>query len=545
MTAMGTPEKPASTDSPAAARLSFGRAADRLGPWSFYFIAKLLLLWRGLIAFHPVENLVFLAMLAGPLASPRWKRLRPWIGTPVAIALLYYDSYLPKASRVLSQASLVSGFSADYLAELAGRFVSVPVIALLAAAAVAFFALSRFVRTDALALAGALAVSPFQPPFSSPPAPVAASPGAGPAASSATPDAALAAFRAAEARRRVEFTAPPAGDTAFDVIFIHVCSLSWDDLEATGLAGHPLLKGFDLLMRRFNTVSAYSGPSAIRLLRGSCGQPSHRDLYAPPAEGCLLMPALEKAGLKAELALNHDGHFDDFLKTVRAQGVPADPLPLDGLPAPLRSFDDSRIYGDFAVLDRWLSRRAKEPAARVAAYYNTITLHDGNRSPGQGGSASLETYRARLSTLLDDLERFIAKLDGSGRRAVVVVIPEHGAALRGEPGQIAGLREIPSPAITLVPVGIRVTGAGARRQGEPFATDAPVSYLALSSILQRMLAKSPYAAPGFRAADYAEGLPETAFVAEGETVTVIRQGDKVLVRQDAEPWRALPAAAPR
>ena len=536
------PDTPTGAGSPASPRFSLGRAADRLGPWSLYFIAKLLLLWRGLIAFHPIENLVFLAILAGPLASPRWKRLRPWIGTPVAIALLYYDSYLPKASRVVSQAGLVSSFSADYLAELAGRFVSVPVLALLAAAAAAFFVLARFVRTDVLALAGALVATPFQPPFSSPALSVAASTGAGPAAAPVTPDAALAAFRESESRRRVDFTAPPEGATAFDVIFIHVCSLSWDDLEATGLRDHPLLKGFDVTMRRFNSASAYSGPSAIRLLRGNCGQPSHRDLYAPPAEGCLLMPALDKAGLKPDLVLNHDGHFDDFLRIVRAQGVSAEPVPLKGLPAPLRSFDDSRIYEDFAVLDRWLARRAKDPSPRVAAYYNSISLHDGNHLPGRGGKTSLETYKARLETLLDDLERFVAKLDASGRRAVVVVMPEHGAALRGEPGQIAGLREIPSPAITLVPVGVRVTGPGARRQGEPLAIDAPVSYLALSTLLQRMLEKPPFPAGGYRPADYATDLPQTPFVSEGEAATVIGLGDKVLVRQDGEAWRELPAA---
>ena len=46
----------------------------------------------------------------------------------------------------------------------------------------------------------------------------------------------------------------------------------------------------------------------------------------------------------------------------------------------------------------------------------------------------------------------MGELEASGRRAVVVLVPEHGAALRGDSAQIAGLREIPTPAITLVPV---------------------------------------------------------------------------------------------
>jgi hypothetical protein len=74
------------------------------------------------------------------------------------------------------------------------------------------------------------------------------------------------------------------------VIFIHVCSLSWDDLEATGLAQHPLLSGFDILLKRFNSVSTYSGPAAIRLLRAPCGQPRHVALWTPAPAQCLLMP---------------------------------------------------------------------------------------------------------------------------------------------------------------------------------------------------------------------------------------------------------------
>ncbi|MFM7969618.1 cellulose biosynthesis protein BcsG [Aeromonas sp. A-5] len=39
---------------------------------------------------------------------------------------------------------------------------------------------------------------------------------------------------------------------------------------------------------------------------------------------------------------------------------------------------------------------------------------------------------------------------------MVVVVPEHGAALAGDRMQMSGLRDIPSPAITRMPVGIRL-----------------------------------------------------------------------------------------
>ncbi len=520
-----------------------GRASDRLGWWSLYFIAKVLLFWRGLVGFHLVENLVLLALLAGPLAAPRFRRYRPWVGVPAAAALLYYDSWLPSASRVLAKAGLVSGFSADYLAELAGRFVSVPVLAMLAVAAAAWFVVARLARTDVFALAATVAAPLL---LASAPPPGGASPSPAPSTAATNspapgPDAQLEAFYRQEAPRAVPFAKPPEASPPFDIVFLHVCSLSWDDLKVTGGEQHPFLKSFDIVLRRFNSVSTYSGPSVIRILRARCGQQPQAALYSPAPERCLLLAGLEGAGFETNLVLNHDGHFDDFLKLVKAQGVAASPMPLAGIPAPQRSFDESRIHDDQAVLSRWLEARGKSPAARVAAFYNTVSLHDGNRLAADPGKASRDTYKARQAKLLDDLDAFVKKLEASGRRAVVVLVPEHGAAMRGDAMQIAGLREIPSPAITLVPVAIRVVGA--RRAGDPVTVDQPASYLALSQLVARLLEKPPFGPQGFRPGDYTAGLPVTDFVGESEAAIVLRQDDRFLVRQEKDAWRELPAPA--
>jgi cellulose synthase operon protein YhjU len=247
------------------------------------------------------------------------------------------------------------------------------------------------------------------------------------------------------------------------------------------------------------------------------------------------MPDLQQAGLEPQLALNHDGHFDGFLDHVRAQGVLAAPVSLKGIEAPQRAFDDSRIYDDAAVLKRWLEARGKSAAPRAALYYNTLSLHDGNHMANDLYSKSSDTYKMRLGRLLDDLKKFMGELDASGRRAVVVLIPEHGAAIRGADGQIAGLREIPTPAITLVPVGIRVIGPDAQRAGAPVQSEEQTSFLALSHIVSAMLAKPPFGDP-FKAADYTANMPVTPFVAEGEAATVIRKGDKYLLRREQEAW---------
>src|SRR5205085_3953816 len=129
----------------AAPAFGFRSVSDRLGWWNAYFIAKLGLFALGLIGFHLVENLVFAAVLFA-MADARVRRFRPWLGVPVAIALLYYDSWLPGLSRVISQAGLLAGFSGAYLAELAGRFVSVTPLVVIAAAIAVYVVAKRFVR---------------------------------------------------------------------------------------------------------------------------------------------------------------------------------------------------------------------------------------------------------------------------------------------------------------------------------------------------------------------------------------------------------------
>ncbi len=518
-----------------APALGWKRGSDRLGAWSYYFVAKAALFALGLIDLHLVENLVFAVALVA-MADPRVRAVRAWIGVPAAIALLYYDSRLPGIARAFSQASLVASFSGAYLWELAGRFVSWKVIALVVVAIGACVAIGRIVRLDAVVVAAmvALVLAMPGPKAVTDDLPVdiaRAAKGANPPAQG--PDGMLAEFFRAESQRKVAFARP--GGAAFDVIFIHVCSLSWDDLEATGLAQHPLFSRFDILLKRFNSVSTYSGPAAIRLLRAPCGQPRHVALWTPAPAQCLLMPDLQQAGLEPQLALNHDGHFDGFLDHVRAQGMLAVPVSLKGIEAPQRGFDDSRIYDDAAVLKRWLEARGKSPAPRAALYYNTLSLHDGNHMANDPYTKSGDTYRMRLGHLLDDLKKFMDELDASGRRAVVVLIPEHGAAIRGADGQIAGLREIPTPAITLVPVGIRVIGPDAQRAGAPVQSEEQASFLALSHIVSAMLARPPFGDP-FKAADYTANMPVTPFVAEGEAATVMRKGDKYLLRREQEAW---------
>jgi cellulose synthase operon protein YhjU len=518
-------------------------APMRLGGWSLYFLAKFLLYWRDLIGFHPLENLAFAAFLAAPIRSQRWRLARTAAAVPLAVILLYYDSRLPAFERLLSQSNLVSSFSGAYLLELAGRFINIEIVALLVLAWAIVRLASRYIRVGVLVMAAlafqAMRVGALEPPVAASAAP---KPAAG-AAGKDDPDAILRAFHAAEAQRKVALPAPEAGSTPFDIVFLHICSLSWDDLKTSGLDTHPFWQRMDFVFHHFNSASSYSGPAAIRINRALCGQSPHAALYQGASADCYLMPNLRKAGFAPNFAMNHDGHFDDFLQTLRAQGQDAPLQALAGTPMPQRAFDGSPIYDDNAVLSHWIDARGRDASPRVALYYNSISLHDGNRivNGPNSGLSSAASYKFRLGKLLDDLDMFLQQLQRSGRRVVVMVVPEHGAAIRGDRYQFAGLRDIPTPRITNVPVGVAVIGPDARRTGAQAKVDQPVSYLALSQLMAQMLAKPPFDAAGFAPDQYTEGLLQTRHVTENDAASVVGTENGYLMRQGKDAWEPYPA----
>lgn len=525
-----------------------------LGSWNYYFVLKLLLFWRGLIDFDALLNLAFFALLALPVPfrwSRYWRGLRAALALPAAIALLYHDAFLPPVERLFSQAGVISDFSLNYMVELVGRFVSLQVVVLLAGALLALVLARRFIRINIVVLAILLtlvlvrwqqhAVLPVQ--VAAAPGSVARLPAGGAphlteGGSNAELNRILQAFYATEARRTVVLQKPDAAELPFDLLFIHVCSLSWDDMEAAGMQLHPLWRSFDIVFRHFNAAASYSGPAAVRLNRATCGQSSNDGLFVPAAEQCYLMPSLKRAGFDINFAMNHDGHFDDFLQLVRQQGVQAPPLPLTGMPIALRGFDDSAIYDDGAVLARWQAARATSDAPRAALYYNTITLHDGNRLTGAAGAGlnGAQGYKLRLTKLFNELEALMASLAAGSRRTVVVLIPEHGAALRGDRMQIAGLREIATPAITTVPVGIRLIDPGSTAEHDTAYVDADTSFLALSQLVARMLEKSPFGPAPFDVKAYVSGLPTTQLVSENQSV-VMQVDKRTFWREDRTHWR--------
>ena len=208
-------------------------------------------------------------------------------------------------------------------------------------------------------------------------------------------------------------------------------------------------------------------------------------------------------------------------------------MSLEGVPVALRAFDGSPVRDDLATLDKWWSAR-KEIQGPVALYYNTITLHDGNRIPDSSVS-SMQSYPLRLKKLLSEIQQFESVVKASGRKAVMVFIPEHGAAYRGEPGQIAGLRDIPTPKIINIPVGVKLINFAGQR-GPTQVIKKPSSYLALAQLIANMVANSPFAGSAPPLAQYSSNLPDTAMVGENEGIVTLRTKTGYAERSASGNW---------
>lgn len=539
-----------------------------LGGWNFYFLVKFALLWAGYLNFHPMLNLVFLAFLLVPIPREKLHRIRHWIAIPLGFALFWHDTWLPGPETLLSQGSQIAGFSASYIWDLIVRFINWSMVGAFFVLLVLWLFISQWLRVTVFvsAMVVWLAVSPLLPAFTlwpagqpttaaatTAPANTGANAAAGTATSPASSDIPpqtepptsanltnwLNGFYAAEQKRKTPFPHQlPADAQPFDLLVINICSLSWSDIEAAGLMDHPLWKHFDIVFKNFNSATSYSGPAAVRLLRASCGQLSHTNLYQPSGADCYLFENLAKLGFNQQLMLGHNGLFGDFLKELRSLGGMQSPL-MDqtGLPVSLQAFDGSPVYEDLAVLNRWLKTEEASSNPRSATFYNTLPLHDGNHFPGQSKTAD---YKVRAQKLFDDLDNFFTELEKSGRKVMVVVVPEHGGALKGDKMQVSGLRDIPSPSITNVPTAVKFFGMKAPHEGAPIIIDQPSSYLAVSELVVRALDGKMFSEDSVNWQQYVANLPQSAAVSENANAIVIQYQGKPYVQLNGGSWVPYP-----
>ncbi|HDL8055149.1 TPA: cellulose biosynthesis protein BcsG [Yersinia enterocolitica] len=532
-----------------------------LGAWNYYFLLKFALLWFGYLNFHPLANLVFLAFLLFPIPAYRVHRWRHWLAIPIGIGLLYHDTWLPGINSIMSQGSQVTGFSFSYLVELFGRFVNWTMIGAAFVILVGYLFIAQWIRVTVFVVAAiiwlnivgiagpafslaptvetATATATAAPASSEPPTAGGSTVEAGGPPTDANLTAHLNAFYEQEKTRHTTFPASLPGDAQpFDLLVINICSLSWSDIEAIQLDKHPLWSKFDILFKNFNSATAYSGPASIRLLRASCGQSSHKDLYQPQDQQCYLFDNLAKLGFTSQLMMDHSGVFGNYLQNIQDDGnMRAPMMSQKGISNQLASFDGEPIYNDLELLNRWLEQQKNGGDTRSATFVNIIPLHDGNRLVGTNKTAD---YRTRAQTLFDQLNTFLEELEKSGRKVMVVVVPEHGAALVGDKMQMSGLRDIPSPSITHIPVGIKLIGMKAPQPASPVVVSAPSSYLAISELVSRMVDGKVFTTPSVNWQALTQGLPETAVISENDNAIVMQYQGKPYIRLNGGDWVPYP-----
>ncbi|WP_172728833.1 cellulose biosynthesis protein BcsG [Kluyvera cryocrescens] len=537
-----------------------------LSGWNLYFLVKFGLLWAGYLNFHPMLNLVFMAFLLFPLPNDRLHRWRQWLAIPLGFALFWHDTWLPGPESIMSQGSQIAGFSADYLWDLVTRFINWQMVGAFFVLVVAWMFLNQWIRITVfvvIAMVWVNLTALVGPSFSLWPtgqatnttaatttASPAASASGGPAASGDIPaqtaaptsdnlNAWLSSFYESEGKRATTFpTQLPADAQPFDLLVINICSLATSDVEAAGLMQHPLWSHFDIRFSDFNSATSYSGPAAIRLLRASCGQPSHTNLYQPAGNQCYLFDNLSKLGFTQHLMLDHNGVFGDFLKEVRENGGMQSPLmDQSKLPVNLLSFDGSPVYDDLAVLNRWMQSPDMPAGGRSATFYNILPLHDGNHYQGQSKTAD---YKTRAQKLFDELDTFFNELEKSGRKVMVIVVPEHDAALQGDKMQVSGLRDIPSPSITHVPAAVKFFGMKAPHQGTAIDINQPSSYLAISELVARAVDGKIFTEETVDWSAFTGNLPQTAAVSENSNTVVMQYQGKPYVRLNGGAWVPYP-----
>lgn len=532
-----------------------------LGLWNFYFITKLVLLWYGQLNFHALENLAFAAFLLMPL-PPQWlHRLRHLLAIPLGAALYYYDSWLPPFSRLIANSAQVSQFSPEYMLDLAGRFINPTWLAAGLILLVGYLFVSQWLRVTSFTLAALVLVlvvgdaQLFVPRPGAVPVllstPANSVPVAGDVADVAPAviddaflNQTLDGFYASQGQQVTQFPSALAADAVpIDVLMLNICSMAWDDLEETGMVQHPLWAKMDILFDDFNSAATYSGPAVLRLLRASCGQASNADLYRPAAKQCFLFENLKQLGFTDGLLLNHSGRFDNMLGLLRDGGrLQAAASPLGQLRPALTGFDGSPIYRDREVLTQWWQQRLSSGSPREALFYNSITLHDGNRRVDKvTGKAVSADYQASLRQVLDDLDSFIEHLQASAKPVLLVIVAEHGAALRGDLMQVKGMREIPSPTVTQVPAGLKLINAKAQLPQRPLHIQAPSSYQALSELIARLVDGEAYRNADFDLLGATRDLPQLDMVvAENEGSVMVRLHNEHYLRMENQSWIPYP-----
>jgi len=510
-----------------------------MGIWSFYFLLKLYFYLRGYIRFNFLLNILLAVfiILPVPKTAPACKFLKIAkfiLSLVLAFLLFWYDSWLPPLFYSIRKLMETGGISSGFII----RFIASNIDLIQASILTAVFIITVLLRRYLKFLTPVIFILMLLVPLLS--------------AGKQKEDMGtyLNAFYQSESKRIVHFEKAKSAGQDFDIIILHICSLSWDDLRTVGMENNPFFKQFNFLFTNFNSVSSYTTPSIIRLLRENCGQERHDALYHDSPKECFLLESLRGLGYETYSAVDNDAPPSyNWIPDAINYGLIDPPIDFRGLPIRQYDFDNSPIYDDLSILKRWWDIRQKSGGEKAALYFDITTLHIGahwtdDKDWWKKNPSVL--YGEYLANLFENLQNFFNVLASSGRNFVVIFIPEHGAALRSSSIQAADIRDIPLPKITLIPVGIKFIGKRYPLDSIPQQKiiSKPASYLAISYLLSSFLKESPFDGTGrFPSQNLLTEIPETNFVSANKEAIIVKKGsDHYLCGKDKQ-WVKLPPSA--
>jgi cellulose synthase operon protein YhjU len=521
----------------------------------WYFLFKFYLFAKGSITLDIPYNLVFLMYCVVPvpatLSNQRLLRsAKAVISVILALSLLWHDSWLPPvldAGVFLNQQGIPSF---GYIISFIGGYFSMSLLIVSISLLLASFLIRRYKAVTTLLLAILIIAVPFIPvDFSQSQNSASLEPRIDSAAEAAETDPAkrLEAFYSTESERVILFKKPESASVPFDIVILHICSLSWEDFKQVGITqDDPFFKQFDYLFTNFNSVTGYSGPALLRLLQANYGQRKHSDYYKKDTpKNSMLFDGLASAGYKNYVVMSHDGKYGDYVKSLKANGLSNAVMLLPENMSPTAMFFDSKtpLFGDYAMMKKWFDARQSSNSERAAVYFNSVLLHSGSHWVGEKNYLNRDKkdqFKEMSTVLLKDIKKIIELLKTSKRNTVLVFVPEHGRALAGSSIQAADLRDIPLPKITKVPLGIKFIGPkfnNAKVQQHVIAK--PTSYFALSWMLSKFVEQSPFGKSALSPEDILFKVPKTDFVSEHEWNRIIEMDGKYFYSGKDKKWKQL------
>lgn len=511
--------------------------------WNLYFLVVLLLAVSSVIKFLPIPNILLVCWLRLPIGSALLHRIRQLSAFLCGVFLLYLEFSGRTAGSFDAMFASLSEFSFSSFLDSMYSAVSLLLLILVFIFLRLFLSLRRVLRFDNISVLIVLLLS-LLPPFGTwlntqiesyqhrnERAAAAGGPGYMPSLLAqdgpATADniaAWLQSFYRFEADRRAEMPPSLPGDFApFDIILLNICSLSTADLAEVGLLEHPVFADADISFSAFNSATSYSGPATLRLLRSTCGQIPHSDIYSLNGE-CELGYNLERLGFHSNLLMDHSGAFGNYLQGLREYAGFTAPLSSQSAyTVRYRSFDGEPIFADCDVFASYFDTVKAHADQPNFTLFNLVALHDGNDYEGEANKLSHnDFYRVRATLLLNEVAEFEKRLAEAGRPVLLIFVPEHGAALRGDKIQMSRLRDIPSPSITEVPVYLKFINLP-REHGSPLLIPMPSSYLSLGTIIARAVESNFFAAGSSTSLlDLTSTLAPTYKVSENSGTVVLR-----------------------